>query len=148
MNGLELLKADHRHVNDLFDLVERETALNKRRDIFNEITVELNLHMSIEEKVLYPYFAEKEGFREEIEHSYDEHQEAKSVLLEIQATHHENRFDNLIGELVKAVRHHIKTEENEIFPKMTGILTFEELEILGQKLQEEKQKPPEETLAA
>jgi hemerythrin superfamily protein len=148
MNGLELLKMDHRRVNELFNLVELETDLEKRKSIFREIKFELETHMYIEEMVLYPFFAEKEKFKDKIEHSFDEHQEAKSVLEEISFQSDENKFDNLIGELVKVVRYHLKTEEKETFPEMQSFLNSDELEILGMKLQEAKQAAPRAAMAA
>jgi hemerythrin superfamily protein len=148
MHAIELLKADHRRVNDLFNLIELETELPKRRNIFKEITSELELHMHIEELVLYAFFSKQKGFGNKVEHSYDEHQEVKSLLLEIQVQSNENEFDNLVGELVKSVRHHVREEENDLFPKMETILSTQEWETLGQKLQEAKQTPIDSSVVA
>jgi hemerythrin superfamily protein len=148
MNGLELLKIDHKRVNELFNQIESESELPKRKEYFNEIRKELDLHAHIEEKVLYPFFLVREDFKDLIEHALDEHQEAKTLLLEIGQTSDENDFDNRVGELVKGVRHHVKEEEEKLFPKITRTLSNEELEILGQKLEEAKQTPVEDTLVA
>ena len=148
MNGLELRKNDHQRVNELFNQIESEPEHAKKKEFFIEIRSELELHAHIEEKVLYPFFLVREGFRDLVEHALDEHQEAKTLLQEIARTSDENEFDNRIGELVKGVRHHVKEEEGKLFPKISAILSSQELEIIGKSLEEAKQTPIEDTLAA
>lgn len=59
-----------------------------------------------------------------------------------------NEFDNRIGELVKEVRHHMKEEEEKVFPKITKVFSTHELEIVGKQLEEAKQTTLESTIAA
>ena len=50
MDAFELLKADHKKVAELFDLLE--TASGKRKlDVFRRIKSELELHTHIEETI-------------------------------------------------------------------------------------------------
>ena len=148
MDGLELLKTEHQRVDELFNEIESESDISKKKNLYKEINSELTMHAHIEEKVLYPYFSDKEDFKRIVEDAFDEHQEAKSLLQEIDQTNEENKFDNLIGELVKLVRHHVKDEEAKFFPKIRKVLKNEELEVLGDKLQAAKQTPIDNTLAA
>ena len=148
MNGLELLKIDHKRVNDLFNQIEGESEYPKQKQLFKEISSELELHAHIEEKVLYPFFLIQEGFTELVEHALDEHQEVKTLLREMNQTSSQNEFDNQIGELIKEVRHHVKTEEEKLFPKIIEVLSQDEMDTLGEKLEAAKHTPVEDTLAA
>ena len=52
MDPFELLKADHRKVEQLF--TQLESASGKRKlEVFGQIKTELELHTHIEEKVFY-----------------------------------------------------------------------------------------------
>lgn len=138
MNGIEILKKDHRTVDSLFHQIKMETEFNKKLDFFHLIQHELLTHTYIEEKYLYPFFAEKEGFQDEIQHSFDEHQEIKSLLKLIQKEKESNEFDNLMADLIHSVKHHVQEEEEALFPKIEKNLTQDQLEILGRRFEEGK----------
>ena len=59
MDPFELLKADHRKVEQLF--TELESAEGKEKlTVFKQIKTELELHTHIEEKIFYPALEEPE----------------------------------------------------------------------------------------
>lgn len=55
LDGLKLLKEDHRKVFDLYDnQLCKVDGLFKKREIMDQIITELSKHSNIEEQILYP----------------------------------------------------------------------------------------------
>ncbi|MEN6329598.1 MAG: hemerythrin domain-containing protein [Methanobacteriaceae archaeon] len=109
-NLYEMLKQEHRDVQELFRLVvdQRESAL------FPEIEKKLCLHMESEEQFLYPPLEEVD--RVTILEGYEEHKIAKRLIKEI-LTESES-VDKWFAKtkvLKEIIDHHIKDEERNIF---------------------------------
>lgn len=139
MNAIELLRADHRRVKNLFTQVERAESWSDKKRALKIIRHELDVHMMIEETVLYPMFQSKQEFKDQINEAFDEHQEAKSLLLELEKIgDNENEFENTFEELVEAVEHHVQEEEDELFPKIQKTLSVAQIEEIGVQLEQAK----------
>jgi len=143
MNALDLLKEDHQRVSALFDQIEQASEMVDRRRVFERVRRELETHAHIEETVFYPFFQNKSEFRDLIEEAYEEHQEVKALLDEIEESADPEDFEDKIDELIDSVQHHVDEEENELFPRIETELDSQELEELGAKLEEAKQEMPE-----
>ncbi len=143
MNALELLKEDHQRVSALFDQIEQASEMADRRRAFEKVRRALESHSHIEEIVFYPFFQNKSEFRDLIEEAYEEHQEMKVLLDEIEECTDPDDFEDKIDELIDSVQHHVDEEENELFPRIETDFDSQELEELGAKLEEAKQETPE-----
>ena len=102
----EMLKADHRHVQELFTRFEEETL------------TALEVHAALEEELVYPAIAEVIEEEETVNEAIEEHHVAKLLIKEL---HKMNAGDEafatkfkVLGELVG---HHIEEEEGEVFPQ-------------------------------
>jgi hemerythrin superfamily protein len=84
MNALEVLKEDHQKVKGLFQEVRQATDQAKRKELFNKIDTELEIHAHIEETVFYPAIEEHEEFKDMVAEALEEHQEAKTLLDELE----------------------------------------------------------------
>jgi hemerythrin superfamily protein len=139
MNALEVLKQDHQKVKGLFQEVKQATDQAKRKELFNEIDTELEIHAHIEETVFYPAIEEHEEFKDMVAEALDEHQEAKTLLDELEELGADNHdFGSKIQLLIEAVEHHVQEEEGEMFPKIREVFDEDELEQLGQELESAK----------
>jgi hemerythrin-like domain-containing protein len=145
MNALELLKQDHDKVSDLFEDVDDADTIETKREIFARVKSELQLHARIEETIFYPAFQHKEGFEDLIAEAYEEHQEMKDLLADIDALlgealreDAEEEFEDKFDELVDCVEHHVDEEENELFPRIEETMSEAELEALGARLEQAK----------
>ncbi|HKY46240.1 MAG TPA: hemerythrin domain-containing protein [Pyrinomonadaceae bacterium] len=140
MDAFKLLQADHRNVAALFEELEQASGKTKI-SVFNEIKTELELHAHIEEAVFYPAL---EGPRETADltaEAYEEHAEVKKLLRELSRTKSPNEeWEAQVKVLQENVEHHVEEEENELFPKAEQVLSEEELEDLGERLQAEKSR--------
>lgn len=54
MDALELLKADHQKVKQLFAQAEKSEDKKRQKQVFREIKSELETHARVEESIFYP----------------------------------------------------------------------------------------------
>jgi hemerythrin superfamily protein len=134
MNALEILKQDHQKVKELFQEATRGEQ-NTRKDLFDKIDTELEIHAHIEETVFYPALEEHEELKDMVAEAFEEHQEVKTLLEEIEELGSESHdFGAKLQELMESVEHHVAEEEGEMFPKVREVFDERELEELGNQL--------------
>jgi|ERR1043166_880910 hemerythrin-like domain-containing protein len=138
MNAFELLRADHKKVAELFDLLE--TASGKRKlDVFNRIKSELEVHTHIEETIFYPALEKPEETHDLTLEAYEEHSVVKTLLAELsEAKSATDEWQAQTKVLRENVEHHVDEEENELFDKADDALSDEEIELLGERMAAEK----------
>jgi hemerythrin superfamily protein len=144
MDATKLLERDHEEVEGLFKKFEEagENATKTKQDLADKIIEELTIHTEIEEEIFYP--AVKSGVGEaedEVLEAVEEHHVAETLIEEIKGlTSEDEEFDAKVTVLIESVRHHKDEEENEMFPKVRKAFSSEELEQLGQRLEQAKQE--------
>ena len=151
MDAFELLKTDHRKVSDLFDQIEPTTDRDAaaRRELFSRLKTELDVHAHVEETILYPRLKQAAETKEITTHAYEEHQEVKDLLKEIQSMPPDGeKWMEKVRELRKNVEHHIREEENKMFSEAREVLSGQEVEEIGDRLHEEKQRQLKQMSAA
>lgn len=138
-DAIALLKGDHRQVEDLFKRFEE--ADDSELGAIAERTCQLlSVHAQIEEELLYP--AAKRAFEEEedidlVIEAAVEHATAKDLIAKIEAmTPRDEEFKATMTVLSEYIKHHVKEEEKEMFPKLRQ--TELDLKELGGKLADRK----------
>ena len=138
MDAFKLLQTDHRNVAALFDELEQASSKEKI-NVFNQIKTELELHTHIEETVFYPALERPEETHDLTLEAYKEHDAVKKLLKELSSARTANdEWEAQAKVLRENVEHHVEEEENELFPKAEGVLSEEEIEDLGERMQAEK----------
>lgn len=138
MNAFELLKADHKKVAELFDRLEEAPGKTKL-DIFKEIKRELDLHSHVEEKFLYPALEKSEKTHDLTLEAYEEHKVVKTLLAELSGTKTaDDEWQAKAKVLRENVEHHVEEEEGELFDKAENVLSDQQIEGLGNKMEAEK----------
>lgn len=141
MNAIDLLKQDHDVVDALFARVE-ETPPSRHPPLFKRIKNELDTHAHIEEKMFYPVLIEK-GKKDLVDitkEGQEEHAQIKKFLREIARATDKDKREAKLKVLIEDTRHHVKEEENEMFPMVRDQFSREELEKLGERMEAEKKK--------
>jgi len=114
---LAALKADHKKVKALFDEYEHATA-RKQQEISHTVMHELEIHAALEEQLIYPAIREEIEADDVMNEATEEHHLVHVLLKELkQLDSDDEAFKakfTVLGELVK---HHVKEEEGEMFPK-------------------------------
>ena len=140
MDAFNLLKADHRKVEELFEQLESAKGQAKMR-VFEQIKTELELHTQIEEKVFYPALEEPEETHDLTLEAYEEHNVVKKLLRELSRAKTPNEeWEAKAKVLQENVEHHVEEEENELFVKAEAALSEEQIEALGEKMEAEKER--------
>lgn len=148
MDAFTLLRTDHQRVAELFNQLE-STRGQRKLTIFNQIKTELELHAYIEEKIFYPALEEPEETHELTLEAYEEHKQVKTLLRELGRSRTANEeWQAKAKVLQENVEHHVQEEENELFKKATAVLSREEIEELGERLQMEKERRQGRTSAS
>jgi len=146
MDAISLLRADHKTVEQLFKQFERaeDGAHEEKRRIVDRIIEELSVHASIEEQIFYPVARMTVPKTEDIAlESLEEHHIVKWVLSElVDLDPREERFDAKVTVLMENVRHHVKEEQDDFFPKVRAELSRSALNDLGNALAEAKTSAP------
>jgi hypothetical protein len=116
-NAIDLLKADHDNVKELFDQFEKSENAQTRKKIVKQALTELKAHAAIEEEIFYPAVRAHVG-KDLMNEADEEHHVAKLLVAELDDMHGRgDHFDAKFTVLAENVRHHIKEEENEMLPK-------------------------------
>ena len=116
-NAIAMLKSDHQKVKELFDKFEGKST--SKSTIVARALQELKVHATIEEELFYPslrqQIIDKDGLMPEAD---EEHHVAKVLIAELENMKgDEEHWEAKFKVLAESVRHHIKEEEKEIFPK-------------------------------
>jgi hemerythrin-like domain-containing protein len=115
--ALALLKEDHDTVKDLFDQFEKAESRSAKKKIVKQALTELKVHAAIEEEIFYPAVRKPVG-KVVMNEADEEHHVAKVLIAELEGMDgREDHYDAKFTVLAENVRHHIKEEENEVFPK-------------------------------
>jgi hemerythrin-like domain-containing protein len=140
-DAIELLKADHRKVKDLFQKYENTSNQKTRQQIAEQVFTELEVHAQLEETVFYPAFAQEadqEG-KQLVEEACQEHQTVKDLIAELRDLDDHEEFAAKFHTLMENVEHHVQEEEHEMFPKAEEELAAQ-LEDLRDEIQELKKQ--------
>jgi hemerythrin superfamily protein len=146
MDAITFLKDDHHTVEQLFKRFEQSGARAhvQKRQIVDRIIEELSTHAAVEEQVFYPVVRASVPDTEDITlESLEEHHVMKWLLSELDGmdpTH--ERFTAKVTVLMESVRHHVKEEEGDLFPKVRSQLGRNELAELGQAMADAKKVAP------
>jgi len=140
MKATELLKQQHREVEDLFARIEKTEDPDERMEIAGEIAAKLKVHTSIEEELFYPAYREqaqtKKGETLTLE-AYEEHHVVDLVLAELpDVDPNADGFEAKMTVLKELIEHHVEEEEQEMFPDAEKKLGKQRLEALGEEMEE------------
>ena len=145
VDAIDLLKQDHDRVEKAFrefDKLDRQDTEACRR-LVQTVCRELRLHTALEEEVFYPAIREAVRDHDLMNEAAVEHETAKMLVeqLENMGIDDPNFFATftVLGEYV---RHHIREEQDEMFPaaRKAGV----DMQALGERLRAHKVEPVEE----
>jgi hemerythrin-like domain-containing protein len=145
---IEVLEHDHREVEQMFAELESlrgastDEQKTRRKDLADQVTIELVRHSVAEEVLVYPQVEEKVS-AEEAEHAREEHAEAEETLARLEKLDADDPgFDDELATLMEEIRHHIRDEEGQMFAHMRQVIDAEELRKLGSRVEAFKKVAP------
>ena len=113
-----LLKADHKLVSGLFEQYEKTRSTAKKKTLVASICKELGIHAQAEEEIFYPAVKAALKDKELVPEAIVEHATLKELISQVEGKEPDGEmFDAKIQVLSEYVKHHVKEEETEMFPK-------------------------------
>lgn len=134
MNAIDMLKQDHRLVEELFQAIEETDDASEREELFVELADALAVHAALEENIFYPA-CNSEETEDTLLEALQEHLQAKRLLADLLDMDPMNEvFMAKISVLKEAIRHHVEEEEVEVMPAARRLLGDDMLMALGNEM--------------
>jgi iron-sulfur cluster repair protein YtfE (RIC family) len=130
MKATDLLKKQHKKVKDALTEMSEAPKVDVKK--LRQVADELVAHMVIEEHLFYP--AVKKVDKDIVIESFEEHAVARFELTRALAAKGEDQTAR-VKVLKELIEHHVKEEEDELFPKVDRALTSTANESLGTKME-------------
>jgi len=134
---IAILKQDHREAAAMLKTLADSKPGARRRSTAKKLDGALSLHMRIEESRVYPLGAKLVG-REEEQEAEIEHRLARDGLVKLEELVDEPGFGAAVAMLTAGIRHHVREEEQELFPELKRKLDREQLRALGDEVAADK----------
>ncbi|WP_431257545.1 hemerythrin domain-containing protein [Roseateles chitinivorans] len=136
-DAVTLLRADHKKVADLFEQFEKSRSTAKKRELVAQICQELTVHAQVEEEIFYPEVQAALRDKELVPEARVEHQSIKDLIAAVEGVEPDGEdYDAKVKVMSEWVKHHVKEEQNEMFPKAKKSKL--DLVDLGQRIQSRK----------
>lgn len=138
-DAVALLKEYHDKVQEMFEQFTKASGDGRKEKLARQICRELTVHAQIEEEIFYPAARQVLSADDQdlIDEADVEHATVKGLVARIEAGEVSDHYDAFVKVLGEYVKHHVKEEEQEIFPKLrqSGL----DLNELGAQLGERKE---------
>jgi hemerythrin-like domain-containing protein len=135
VEATQLLKKQHQEVKQLFKRYE-DADESEKQELFEQIADDFAAHGEIEEKIFYPAVFVgplKDMLREAVE----EHLECKRLVADLlKMEPSDEQFDAKMKVLQELIEHHVEEEEGELFPLVRQNFAREELDALGEQMEQ------------
>lgn len=133
-----LLRADHQAVSKLFGEYEQTRSAAKKKTLVEQICTELTVHAQVEEEIFYPAVKAALKDKELVPEATVEHATLKSLIAQVEGVEPDGEmFDAKIKVMSEYVKHHVKEEQNEMFPKAKSAKKLDLIE-LGARIEQRK----------
>jgi hemerythrin-like domain-containing protein len=144
MNAFTLLKADHKKVAGILEKIDATTerGIKTREELFTQLKTELDTHTHIEETIFYPALEKADETRDITLEAFEEHKVVKTLLGELESLgKDQEEWTAKFTVLKENIEHHVEEEEGEMFTKARKVLSEEDAETLGSRMQKAKGEP-------
>lgn len=112
--------ADHQAVSALFADYEK-TDSGKKKSLVAEICSTLSVHAQIEEEIFYPAVKAVLKDKVMVAEATIEHGSIKDLIAQLEGVEPDGEmYDAKVKVLSEYVKHHVKEEQTEMFPKVNA----------------------------
>ena len=140
MDAIGMLIADHKKVQKAFkdfEKLKKGGSKRGRSDIVRQTCADLTVHTTIEEEIFYPAARKAIKDMDVMDEAAVEHAGAKELIAQLESMQPgDDLYDAKFTVLGESVNHHIREEQNEMFPKVRR--TKLDLNALGEQMAQRK----------
>ncbi len=141
LDAITLLREDHKLLRKLSEeLAETtEAAIETRKKLLRRLETELKAHTTIEEELFYPALLDASEDIEDarrVAEGIEEHRACdKKVIPDLHKSDPSTiAHSGQLKVLKDYIHHHLKEEEEDMFPKVRELIGRKELQELGEKM--------------
>lgn len=139
-DAVAMLREDHKKVSALFEEFEKARSERRKKEIVATICQELTVHTTLEEEIFYPAVKAALKDKELIPEAIVEHASVKDLIAQVRDQEPGGEdYDAKVKVMGEFVKHHVKEEHTEMFPKAKKAANLDLVE-LGQQMEERKQQ--------
>jgi hemerythrin superfamily protein len=121
-DAIDLLMSDHKSVQQMFkqfDALKEDGDDDQKSALVSKICLELTVHAQIEEEIFYPAVRDAIEDSDLMDEAEVEHAGAKDLIAQLEnADTDEEFYDAKVTVLGENINHHVKEEQDEMFPKV------------------------------
>ena len=140
MDAIGMLTADHKKVQKAFkdfEKLKQGGSKHGKSDIVRQTCADLTVHTMIEEEIFYPAARKAIKDMDVMDEATVEHAGAKELIAQLESMQPgDDLYDAKFTVLGESVNHHIREEQNEMFPKVRK--TKLDLNALGEQMAQRK----------
>jgi hemerythrin-like domain-containing protein len=150
-DAFEVLARDHAEVKQMLSQLEAGSAgygdagqLTERKKLSEQLVIEESKHEAVEEMYFWPVVREHLPNGDQLaDTAIGQEDEGKEVLHKLDKLDAgEPEFEKLLADFIRAGREHIDYEEKVVWPGLRSVLTQQQAEELGAKLEAGKKTAP------
>lgn len=137
MNAIELLQKDHARASDLFQrLLKTDTGEKRLREkLFDDLRQSLDVHMQLEEQLLFPALESVPETADMVHAALEEHGRVKQLLHRLEEMRaDEKSWAAVLAQLESDLDRHEEDEEEELYAKARHNLPRERIDELGRRM--------------
>ena len=143
MDALTILKKDHDLVKALMREMADEEDPDQLSSMFEQLVDELSIHERIEEEIFYPALQRLPKAKDDVLEAFEEHHLVDTIVNEMDVETDDDKWHAKFTVMRENVEHHIKDEEDKLFPKAERLLGPETLGALGVRMADLKEAEQE-----
>jgi hypothetical protein len=140
-NAIDLLKADHRQVEEWFQQFSSTDDAARREALVVDICAAIEMHARLEEEIFYPAFEQATGNEILYHQAVLEHDDARQVIARIRSSPGaaaDHYFDARVQVLADLIQCHVAEEEMEGGMFDLAARSRLDLDALGARLKQRK----------
>ena len=141
-NAIDLLKEDHEKVKKAFKQFEKLDRADTEacRELVTTVCGDLRVHTTLEEEIFYPAVREAIEDEDIMNEASVEHETAKMLIEQLENMEPDDpNYVATFTVLGEYVMHHVKEEEDEMFPQAKKAKELD-LEALGEQMASRKEE--------
>ncbi len=149
MDAIAMLKTDHDEIKQLLKRLERTTGRDgdakTRERLFATVKGELTVHEIIEEEIFYPELKGHPKAKDLVLEGYQEHHVVDLLMGELESLSVEDETWGAKAQVMQEnIEHHIAEEEDEMFKIARQVFEADELDELGDRMEQRRQSARQE----
>jgi hemerythrin-like domain-containing protein len=151
-NVFDILRADHRELEQMLAGLEVPAQANRarpirpeaRKQLTQKLIIESSKHEAAEEEYFWPVVRDRLPRGDQLaDHAIDQETKAKQVLVRLESlSPGEAEYEELLLKYIPAAREHISYEEDVAWPALQEVLTAAEADELGKNITIAKEIAP------